>query len=79
MASEQSKAIVQMEPPKINKKIQAIIGKLATLNMFISRYSDHLQLFFKALKGASSRGWGLECDKAFHDIKDYLTSPLTLS
>ena len=24
-------------------------------------------------------GWGPECDKAFHSIKDYVNSPLSLS
>ena len=24
-------------------------------------------------------GWGPECDKAFHSIKDYVASPLSLS
>ena len=31
------------------------------------------------LKGASTKGWGPECDKAFHSIKEYITFPLSLS
>ena len=31
------------------------------------------------MKGASPGEWGLECDKAFQAIKDYLASPLILS
>ena len=31
------------------------------------------------LKRAPSKGWGLECDKAFHAIKEYVASPLSLS
>ena len=49
------------------------------LKMFISRYSNHLIPFFKALKCASSGEWDAECDKAFQDIKEYLASPLVLS
>ena len=48
------------------------------LNRFISRYSDHLRPFFATLKGASSKGWGLECDKAFQSIKEYISSFLSL-
>ena len=31
------------------------------------------------LKGASAKGWGPECDRAFHSIKEYIASPLSLS
>ena len=31
------------------------------------------------LKGASTKGWGPECDKAYHYIKEYIASPLSLS
>ena len=70
---------MQMQPPITKKQIQALTGKLAALNKSISRYLDFLRLFFTALKGVSSKGWGPICDKAFHAIKEYLPSPLTLS
>ena len=69
MALDQAKAIMKMQSPITKKQIQAIIGKLTSLNRFISRYSDCLRPFFIALKGVSLEGWGLECDKTFHDIK----------
>ena len=65
MAHGQVQAIGQMQPPITNKHIHAFTGKLAALSKFISRYLDRLRLFFAALKGASSKGWGPECDKAF--------------
>ena len=79
MAPSQFRAIGKMEPSTTKKQIQTLIGKLTALNRFISRYSDHLQTFFTILKGASSKGWGLEYDNAFHSIKDYIASPLSLS
>ena len=79
MASDQSKAIMQMPPLETKKKIQDLTGKLVALNRFISRYSYHIWLFFTALKGASSGGWVPESDKAFNSIKEYLASLLTLS
>ena len=79
MAPDQAKAIMQMQPSVTKKQIQALIGKLATLNRFISRYLDRLRLVFTSLKEVSPKGWGLKCNKAFHAIKEYLASPLTLS
>ena len=63
MAPEQSKAVLQMKFPKTRKQIQALTG--AALNRFISRYSDRLKPFFKALEGASSWDCGPDCDRAF--------------
>ena len=79
MAPDQAKAIMQMQPAIMKKQIQALTGKLAALNRFISRYSDRLRLFFTALKGVSLEGWGPERGKALDAIKQYLASPLTLS
>ena len=79
MAPGQVQAIGKMHPPITKKQIQALTGKLAALNRFISRYLDHLQPFFAALKRASSKGLGPECDKAFQSIKEYISSPLFLS
>ena len=77
MALGQVKAIEQMQPPITKKLLQTLTRKLGTLNRFISRYSDHLLLFFIALKGASAKGWGLKRDKSFHSIKEYVASPLS--
>ena len=69
IAPSQVKVIEQMQPPTTKKQIQTLTGKLAGLKRFISKYSDHLRPFFIALKGAS-KGWGQECDKTFHSIKE---------
>ena len=47
--------------------------------MFISRYSNRLQPFFKTLKQADTKELGPECDDAFRAIKEYISSPLSLS
>ena len=78
MTPDQVRAIGKMKPLTTKKHKQTLIGKLTTLNRFISRYSDRLRPFFVALKGAFSKGWGPECYKAFHFIKDYIGSPLSL-
>ena len=79
MAPGQVKAIEKMQPPITKKPIQTLIGKLAALNRFISRYSNSLLPFFTELKEASKKGWGPECDKTFHSINEYIASPLSLS
>ena len=68
-----------MQPPITKKEIQYLTDRLAALNIFISRYSNHLQSFFKALKGADSKGWGPECDDVFLSINKYIISSLSLS
>ena len=76
MALGQIRAIRRMQPSMANKEKQSLIGRLVRL---ISLYSDRLQPFFIALKGADAKGWGLECDDAFWAIKEYIASPLSLS
>ena len=72
------KAITQLQPLVTRKQIQALMGKLAMPNRFISRYLDCLRPFLTALKGAPSNGWGPECDKSFQSIKKYVAFPLAL-
>ena len=60
MAPSQVEAIGQMpmQPPITKKQMQTLTSKLTALNRFVSRYSDYLQSFFIALKGASLKGCG---------------------
>ena len=79
MAPKQVQEISQMRTTTTKKEIQSLTSRLAALNRFISRYFDRLQLFFAALKGADSTGWGPKCDEAFRSIKEYIASPLSIS
>ena len=79
MASGQIRVITQMQPPTTKKEIRSLIGRLEALNKFISRNSNRLQPFFKALKGAYIKGWGPEYKEAFQAIKEYIASPMSLS
>ena len=79
MAPNQIRAIGKMQPLKTKKRIQTLIDKLVALNKFIFKYSNRLQPFFIALKGASTKEWGSECDKTFHSMKEYVASPIFLS
>ena len=74
----QLKAILQSSDPSSKKGIQQLSGPLAALGLFISRFTDHLKSFFTTLRGANRAEWNEECDRAFVEIKQYLTEPLIL-
>ena len=46
---------------------------LAALNRFISRFSDRCRPFYQLLKKWKGFQWDAECEKAFQDLKEYLT------
>jgi hypothetical protein len=51
------KAIREMEDPKTKKDIQKLNGRVAALNIFISRSAERSLSFFKALKGKGAIEW----------------------
>ncbi|KAI5343733.1 hypothetical protein L3X38_011609 [Prunus dulcis] len=77
---EKIKAIIDMERPKMTKDIQSLTGRLAALTRFISKATDKCVPFFKALKGSKRDiTWTAECDKAFQDLKNYMSKAPLLS
>ena len=70
-------AILNMEPLKNIKEVQSLTGRDAALNRFVSKATDKCLPFFKVLKKAFE--WTDECQKAFQDLKDYLTTAPLLS
>ena len=69
--------ILNMEPQKNVKKVQSLIGQVAALNKFVSKATDKCLPFFKVLKKVFE--WTDECQKAFKDLKVYLTTAPLLS
>ena len=57
------KAILKISSPRTIKEVQSLIGKVATLNRFISKATNKCLLFFKTLKKAFA--WTEECETAF--------------
>ena len=57
--------------------MQSLNGRVAALNKFIFRATDKCLHFFKTLKKAFE--WTNECQKAFEELKVYLTSPPLLN
>ena len=70
-------AILNMEPPKNIREVQSLTGRVAALNRFVSKATDKCLPFFKVLMKAFE--WTDECQKAFQDLKDYLTTVPFLS
>ena len=70
-------AMLNMEPPRNVKEVQSLIGWVAALNNFVSKATDKCLPFFKVLKKAFE--WTDECQKAFQDLKVYLTMAPLLS
>ena len=71
------KAILEMSPPTTVKEVQSLTGKTATLNKFVFRYTDKCLPFFKILRKAFQ--WTEECQRAFEELKVYLSFPPLLS
>ena len=69
---EKIQAIMELEPPKTVKEVQSLNGKIAALNRFVSKATNKCLPFFRTLR--KSFKWTDECQKAFEDLKKYLSS-----
>jgi hypothetical protein len=71
-------AILRMELPNTKKGAQRLAGRLASLNIFISRSTERNLPFFEILKSVEVFQWGLAQQKAFEELKQYLIDLTTL-
>ncbi|XP_042467184.1 uncharacterized protein LOC122050335 [Zingiber officinale] len=67
-------ALQDMAPPRNLKEVQRLTGRITTLSRFISKSADRSLTFFKILRQATKFQWDGECDKAFEELKQYLSS-----
>ena len=74
---EKVRAIMELGTPRTIKEVQSLNGKIAALNRFVSKATDKCLPFFRTLR--KSFEWMDECQKAFKDMKKYLSSPPLLS
>ena len=70
-------AILDMKPSRSIKEVQSLTRRVAALNRFVSKATDKCLPFFKVLKKVFE--WMDECQKAFQDLKTYLTTAPLLS
>ena len=66
-----------VRPSKTIKEMQSLNGKIAALNRFVSKATDKCLPFFRTLR--KSFEWMDECQKAFEELKKYLSFPPLLS
>jgi hypothetical protein len=69
------KAIEEMHPPPNLKEMQRLAGCMAALGRFIARSGEKALPFFKLMKRTGKFEWTSKADKAFVELKRYLTSP----
>ena len=75
--SEKVQTIMELEPPRTVKEVQSLNGKIAAINRFVSKATDKCLPFFRTLKKLFE--WTAECQKAFKNLKKYLSSPPLLN
>jgi hypothetical protein len=69
------KAIEEMRPPCNLKEMQRLAGCMVALGRFIARSGEKALPFFKLMKRTGKFEWTPKADKAFAELKRYLTSP----
>jgi hypothetical protein len=69
------KAIEEMRPLRNLKEMQPLMGCMAALGRFIARSGEKALPFFKLMKRTGKFKWTPEANKAFAELKRYLTSP----
>jgi hypothetical protein len=75
---EKIEAIMRMEPPQSQNKVQRLTGCMATLSHFILRLSERGMPFYKLLKKVDKFQWIIEAQKALEALKKFLTTPPVL-
>ncbi|XP_074300810.1 uncharacterized protein LOC141632132 [Silene latifolia] len=78
-STEQIKEVLQLESPQKPKDVQRLTGWVAALHRFISRSSDRCRLFYGILRKSQKFEWTPEHEKAFGELKQYLSTPSLLS
>jgi hypothetical protein len=75
-----TKAIMETQPPTTKKQLQSLLGKINFLRRFISNLSGKAHPFSPLLRKQKGDQfhWGQDQQKAFEDIKNYLSNPPTL-
>jgi hypothetical protein len=68
-------AIMRMEAPQSQKKVQRLTGCMAALSRFISRLGEKGLPFYKLLKKVDKFQWTTEAQEALDALKKFLTMP----
>lgn len=69
------KVVPSLQPPRSIKEVQKLIGRLAALSGFVSKFSEKSQLIFMTLTKAKTFEWTKDCQQSFKDLKKCLSQP----
>jgi hypothetical protein len=75
---EKIEAIMRMEPPRSQKKVQRLTRCMAALSRFISRLGEKGMPFYKLLKKVDKFQWTAKVHEALDTLKKFLTTPPVL-
>ena len=70
---DQIEAVKRLKPLSNPKEVQMLTRMLAALNRFISKFVDRCRPFYQLLRRWKGFQRDEECEKAFQDLKEYLT------
>jgi hypothetical protein len=76
--SEKIEAIMRMEPPRSQKKVQRLTGCRTALSRFISRLGEKGMSFYKLLKKLDKFQWTTEAQEVLDALNKFLTTPPVL-
>ena len=76
---KQIRAILELPSPKNAREVQRLTGRIAALNRFIARSTDKCLPFYNLLKRREKFSWDEASEKAFAELKQYLTTPPVLA
>lgn len=72
---EKIKAILDMQPLKTIKEVKRLNGRITALGRFMSCFARRCLPFYRALKARKQFQWGEDCQKAFEELKVFLSTP----
>jgi hypothetical protein len=75
---EKTEAIMRMEAPRSQKKVQRLTRCMAALSRFISRLGEKGMPFYKLLKKVDKFQWTTEAQEALEALKKFLITPPVL-
>ncbi|XP_077228372.1 uncharacterized protein LOC143861320 [Tasmannia lanceolata] len=76
---EKIRAVLELTAPKTIREVQRLTGMITALGRFISKSAERCLPFFNAIKGLKTAPWTKECQTAFEELKQYLSSPPLLT
>lgn len=76
---KQITTIIDVPSPKDMREVQQLTGWIPALNRFISRSMDKCLPFYQLLRGNKHFEWDDRCEKAFQQLKSYLSTPPVLA